>query len=168
MKQLEAVMLLSDLCLVIEQAKHDPAILTNSRTKDLVRRSKKWATDAATDPESKPALPSWVRLTECRYCGADIFFAKNEAKAVPLCPQPLHIPDEVITADCVYVNFSQAKAVIIPGKLGTRWLVHQSICGKSRPEAPVVSAIWDATYGSAIEKRGDAVEHLLGALDDLA
>jgi len=111
-------------------------------------------------------LPGWVETHVCEDCGGDYFNARLNAKSnVRLCPKPICLSDSqnVLYLNTVYVEFDSLVVRVLKGATGTRWLLHEQICGRNRPEeGDWTFGAWLSTYPD-IDSSGSVQELMKAA-----
>ncbi len=115
----------------------------------LLRKAHAFIDEFAASPLTY-GLPSWVEREVCPACGGEFYSAAlNPKKRLRLAPEPVCFADtkNVFFLDSVYVEFDGMKVRAMPGKMGTRWVMHEMICNKKREEVdPFLHPLWDETY----------------------
>lgn len=115
----------------------------------LLRKARKFVEEYSESPLTY-GLPSWVPIEVCSKCGGELFVATLTGnKNVKLCPSPLTFQDtkNIFYLDSVYVEFDGMKVRAMPGKMGTRWILHDMVCNSRRESLqPFMRPLWDATF----------------------
>lgn len=121
----------------------------NSDDLGLLKKAKTFIDELTASPLTY-GLPSWVEREVCPACGGEFFSAAlNSKKRLRLAPVPVCFADSknIFYLDSVYVEFDGMKIRAVPGKMGTRWVMHDMICNQRREQVdPFLLPLWDETY----------------------